>query len=144
MAKDFNAFLKQNVQAVENEKYVASKRIKDENGNPVAWEIRALTSEEDELIRRECTKRVKVPGKRGQYMTDTDGNMYIAKIAAACTVYPNLLDAQTQDSYGVKTPEALLQAILLPGEYADYVEKIQEINGYETDDEDLVNEVKNS
>ena len=108
------------------------------------WEIRALTSEEDEQIRKSCTHKVKVPGKRNQYMTDTDGNLYIAKMAAACTVHPNLYAADIQDSYGVKTPEALLKEMLLPGEYTDYLEKVQSINGYDADMEELVDEVKNS
>lgn len=39
--------------------------------------------------------------------------------------------------------EALLKAMLTPGEYAEYLSKIQEINGFDTAFEDLVEDAKN-
>lgn len=143
MAKDFKAFLKQNVETVGVEKIVISKRFKGADGNPIEWEIRALTSTEDEQIRRSCTKKVKAPGKRNQWITDTDGNEYLCKLVASCIVYPELNDAELQDSYKVMTAEGLLKAMLLPGEYATLVEKVQAINGYDESMDELVDEVKN-
>ena len=85
-----SAFLAENATAVENVKYVVSKRFVGEDGKPVEWEIRAITGSEDEALRRACVKRALVPGRRNQYQRETDYDMYMGKLAAACTVFPNL------------------------------------------------------
>lgn len=138
-----SAFLADNALPVENVRYITSKRFRDENGKPIAWEIRAITGTEDESIRKACTKRVPVPGKKNQYQRETDGDAYVGKLAAACTVYPNLNDKELQDSYHVMGAEELLKTMLTPGEYTDYVQKVQEVCGFEVSLQDEVDEAKN-
>ena len=127
---------------VENVKYVASKRFVDK-GKPVEWEIKAIDSDLDEALRKECTKRVPIPGKRGQYNQEVDTDKYMGRVCCACTVYPNLNDAALQDSYGVKSADALLKAMLLPGEYIEYKAKVMEVNGFDLSMDELVDEAKN-
>lgn len=67
----------------------------------------------------------------------------MAKMAAACTVYPDLNDASLQDSYHVMGAEALLKTMLLAGEYADYIQQVQAICGFDASFEDNVDEAKN-
>lgn len=138
---DFAVFMAGNSKE-EIVKYVASKRfaIKDK---PVEWEIKAIDSDMDEAIRKECTKKVPVPGKRGQYNQETDTDKYLAKMCVACTVYPNLNDKELQTSYGVMSGEALLKKMLKPGEYTEYKAKVMEVNGYDMSMEELVDEAKN-
>ena len=139
---DFAAFMKGNANEIEHVKFVASKRFKIKN-KPIEWEIKAIDSDLDDAIRKECTKRVPIAGKRGQYNQETDTDKYLAKVCVACTVYSNLNDAELQDSYGVKSGEALLKKMLLPGEYTDYKVKVMEVNGFDMSMEDLVEEAKN-
>ena len=139
---DFSIFMAGNAQKAETVKYVASKRF-GTKGKPVEWELKAIDSDLDEAIRKECTKKVPVAGKRGQYTQETDTDKYIAKMCVACTVYPNLNDAELQDSYGVKSGDALLRKMLLPGEYTEYKAKVMEVNGYDMSMEELVDEAKN-
>ena len=138
-----SAFLAENAEKVENVKFVVSKRFKDENSVPVPWEIRPITGNEDEAIRKSCVKRVQVPGKRNQFTQETDYNMYLGKLAVACVVFPNLNDQELQDSYKVMGAEALLKTMLTPGEYADLLTKIQEVCGFDTTIQDEVEEAKN-
>lgn len=142
MSMNLTAFLSQNAIVAENAKIVVSNRFV-ENGKPIAWEVRVLNAGEDEDIRKSATKKVPVPGRRGQFTPETDINLYLAKMAAACTVYPNLYDAELQDSYKVKTPEDLLRKMLTSGEYAEYLQKVQSMNGYDVSTEDMVEEAKN-
>lgn len=121
---------------------MASNRFQ-EKGKPIKWELKGLTGKEDEEIRKECTKRVPIPGKRGQYTRETDYNRYLGKLAAACTVFPNLSDAELQNSYGAMGADELLKIMLKPGEYADFLNKIQEVNGFDISTEELVEEAKN-
>ena len=138
---DFAVFMAGN-DVNETVKYVASKRFAIK-GKPVEWEIKAIDSELDEAIRKECTKKVPIVGKRGQYSQETDTDKYIGKMCVACTVYPNLNDAELQDSYGVKSADALLKKMLKPGEYTDFKAKVMEVNGYDMSMDDLVDEAKN-
>lgn len=140
---ELSCFLSQNALKVENEKYVASSRFLGTNKKPVEWEVRAISSAEDEALRKECTKRTPVPGKKGQYTQETDYNKYLGKLAARCTVYPNLDDKELQDSYHVMGADILLKTMLTAGEYAGYIEKIQQINGFDASMEELEEEAKN-
>lgn len=140
---NLSAFLAQNVVKEENTKYVVSERFVDEKKKPIPWEIKAISGTEDEALRKECTKRVPVPEKRGQYNKETDYNEYLAKLAVTCTVFPNLHDSELQDSYKAMGAEDLIRKMLLPGEYANYLEKVQEVNKFDISTDELVEEVKN-
>lgn len=138
-----SAFLSQNADKIDNIKYAVSPRFKDEDGNPELWEIKCITSTEDEALRKSCAKRIPIPGKRNQYQKETDYDQYLGKLAVACTVYPNLNDQELQDSYKVMGADVLLKTMLTPGEYGDYMVKIQEFNGFEKTLQDEVDEAKN-
>ena len=139
---EFSVFMAGNVKPDETVKYVASKRF-IQNKKPIEWELKPVSSSLDEAIRKECTKKVPIAGKRGQYTQETDTDKYIGKLCVACTVYPNLNDAELQDSYGVKSGDELLKKMLLPGEYTEYKAKVMEVNGYDMSMEELVDEAKN-
>jgi len=140
---NLSGFLAQNALKSDNIKYVASKRFLDDAGNPMEWEISGITSTEDEALRKDCTKRVSLPGKRNVYTPETDYNLYLGRLAAKCTVFPNLNDAELQNSYGVMSADELLKVMLKPGEYAEYLSKIQGVNGFDVTFEDAVEEAKN-
>ena len=139
---DFSVFMMGNAGKTDSVKYVASKRFAA-NGKPVEWEIRPVDGDTDEAIRKDCTKRVPIPGKRGQHTQEIDTDKYVGKLCVACTVYPDLTNAALQDSYGVKSADALLKRMLLPGEYTEYKTKVMEVNGFDVSMEDLVDEAKN-
>ena len=139
---DFSIFIAGKAEQTETVKYVASKRFTDK-GKPVEWEIKPIDSDLDEAIRKDCTKKVPIVGKRGQYTQETDTDKYIGKMCVACTVYPDLNNAELQDSYGVKCADDLLKKMLLPGEYTEYKTKVMEVNGYDMSMDDLVEEAKN-
>ena len=110
---DLSCFLSQNAVKADREKYVASKRFLGADKKPVEWEIKAITSKD------------------------------LGKLASECTVYPNLNDKALQDSYHVMGADALLKAMLTAGEYAGYLEKIQQVNGFDSTMEEQVEEAKN-
>lgn len=140
---DLSLFLSQNVEKCEEVAYIASKRIKGADG-PVEWRLKPVTTEVDEAIRKSCTKQVPAPGgRKGMYTKEVDYDKYLGKLAATCTTYPDLNNAELQNSYGVMGGDALLKVMLLPGEYADYLAKVQEVNGYEVTQQELVDEAKN-
>lgn len=137
------AFLSQNALKVAPIQYVVSRRFIDEKGEPIPWEVQAINGTEDEALRKTCAKRVPVPGKKNLYQRETDYDLYLGKLAVACTVSPNLNDVELQNSYGVMGAEALLKTMLTSGEYAAYLEKVQKVCGFDITMQEEVDEAKN-
>ena len=139
----FSRFLKENKAVRENVKYVPTKSFTDENGNPIERTIYPLTTKEAEAKRDKYTKDVPILGKPNQFKQQLDVAKYNASLIAKSVVEPNLNDAELQDSYGVKTPEALIvEMIDNPGEYSQFLVFVTELNGF-TDINDDVEKAKN-
>lgn len=140
----FSHFMRVNKITRENEKYAPTKSLTYDDGNPLKWEFRRITSKENEMLRESCTIDVPVTGKPNMYRPRLDSPKYLVKLICASVVYPDLYDAELQDSYGVKTPEDLVYAMVdNPGEYSDLTIWIQKFNGFDETFEDKVNEAKN-
>lgn len=139
----FEAFMKRNKIKKPNTKFVATKSLVDENGKPLEWEIKALTTREAEKIREACTIEIPVKGKPGMYRPKLNTDLYTTKMVAAAIVYPDLYNAELQNSYGVATPEDLIKEMVdNPAEYMDMVNFVQNYSGFETMQE-KVDEAKN-
>lgn len=140
---DFKMFMKGNKKKKENKKYAATKSLVDENGKPLEWELKHITSKENEDIRDECTTEVQVTGKFGMYRNKTNTAEYVRKLITASVVHPDLDNTELQNSYGVMCAEDLLMEMVDdPGEYADLAQYVQEMQGFKTLQED-VDEAKN-
>lgn len=141
---DLSRFLKKNKVEIENIKLAATRSLCDEKGQPLLWEIKKLTTKEDNAIREECTMEVPVTGKPGMFRPKFNGNKYLAKIAARSVVFPNLNSKELQDSYGVMCAEDLIgEMIDDPGEYNSFMTKLQEYNGFTESFQEKVDEAKN-
>lgn len=141
---NLNLFLKKNKIQKENTTYAATKSLCDEKGNALLWEIKPLTTKENEDIREGCTFEIPVKGKPNLFRPKVNTNLYIAKMIVSSIVEPNLYNAELQDSYGVKTPEDLLKEMINdPGEYNEFAAFVQQFNGFNTTMEDKVEEAKN-
>ena len=142
MTSKFSAFMAQNVARIEYKKIVVSNRFKDENGKPIEWEIRALTNEENDELQRRAMVNVPVMGQRGAFTRELDNVKYSAMLLAASVVYPDLNDAELQDSYGVKTPEALINKMLYMREATVLAQEIAKLSNFDNLPE-AVTEAKN-
>ncbi|MBQ8539971.1 MAG: hypothetical protein IJ435_00705 [Clostridia bacterium] len=135
--ENLKLFLKENKIKRQSAFYAATESMKDENGEALKWEIRAVTTLEDEKIREECLKEA----KRGVKL---DYNLYLKKLAVASVVYPPLYNAALQDSYNVHSAEALLSEMVdNPGEYQELLRFVQKMNGFDVKLSDKVDEAKN-
>lgn len=140
----FSRFMKQNKIAKENTTFPATKSLLDENGKPLEWVIKPLTTKENDDIRDNCMMEVPVVGKPNVFRPKLNTSKYIAKMLCACIVEPNLYDKELQDSYGVMTPDDLLKEMIDdPGEYQELAVFVQNFNGFNTTLEDKIGEAKN-
>ena len=141
---NFYRFMKANKAQKENTTFAATKSLVDENGKPLEWVIKPLSTRENEIMREDCMMEVPVKGKPNVYRPKLNSSKYIAKMICACVVEPNLYDKELQDSYEVMSPEELIKEMIDdPGEYNAFASFIQEFNGFNTSLEDKVEEAKN-
>lgn len=144
MATNLQLFLKGNKKEKANTTYKATKSLCDEQGNALDWEIKPLSTRDNDRIRESCTKEIPITGKPGMYREKLDTSKYIAKMICASVVFPDLFDKDLQDSYGVKTPEDLIvEMVDNPNEYNDFATFIQEYNGFTEVFSDKVDTAKN-
>lgn len=133
---DLAYFLKENKIQREGKRYCATKSITDENGKPLEWVLKPVSTKENEELRESAIRR------NGQEYS-FDAGLYIARLVAASVSEPNLYSAKLQDSYGVNCPEDLVREMVdLPGEYSAFVQVVQEMNGFVGFDE-RVEQAKN-
>ena len=140
---NFSKFMKQNKILKQNVMHPVTKSLVDDDGNPLLWELRPLTTKENEAIRESCTVDVPVKGKPNVYRPKTEMSKYQAKLICAAVVSPDLNNKELQDSYGVMAPEDLLTEMVDdPAEYTDLMVLVQKISGFKTLQEE-VDEAKN-
>ena len=142
---DLKAFFKENAEVAQNQHVVISERFKDDKGKPIKWEIRPLSEEKVDEIRKSCTQRVKIkiPGGGARFTDEIDSNALSAKMIIESVVYPNLKSIELQKSYNVAEAPALLKKMLLVGEHTNLAKKVYEISGIDDDFDELVDEAKN-
>ena len=139
--KDLKFFLKQNTIPVENQEVEISKRFKDDQGNTVKFEIKSISNEMDDALRKQNTRQVKKA--KGVIVPELDQQKYFVDLVLKSLVYPDLDDKELQDSWGVMDSKELINVMLLPGEYAALLQEVQKINGWDLNVEDIKDEVKN-
>lgn len=109
---------------------------------PHPFVIKSITQAENAQIRKACTV-TEINRKTHQKESVTDTQAYLNKLIVACTVDPCFKDADLQSAYGVVGAEALLEKILTPGQYAELLQAVNDINCFDTDMQELVDEAKN-
>lgn len=137
-------FMKKNKVKRENINYAVTRALTDENGQPLEWTIKPLSTKEVEAIRKECTTQVPIKNKPGVFMPKFDNDKFMDKVIVESIVYPDLFNAELQDDYNVKTPEDLLKELVdNPSEYNDLFALVNNFNGFATNLADSVEEAKN-
>lgn len=140
----FLRFMKPNKTTKANEFYAPTTSLCDENGKPLEWEFKHITSKQNEQMRENCTVDVPITGKPNMYRPKLNTSKYLTQMVVTSTVCPDLYDAELQDSYGVKTPEDLLFAMVDDaGEYQELCVWVQKFQGFTKTLSDKVDEAKN-
>ena len=143
MATNLKQFLKANKKKKEVVEYPVTASLCDDDGNPLMWKIRPITTKESEDIRERHTTEVPVKGKPGLYRNKFDSSAFVRDLLCQSVVEPNLYNAELQNSYGVKTPEELLVELVDdPSEYNNFASFVQNL-GSDSSFNDKVEEAKN-
>ncbi|WP_028988029.1 phage tail assembly chaperone [Thermicanus aegyptius] len=116
---------------------VVSPRFKDKDGNILKFKIKAMTNQTFDELRKRYTR----VGKGRKVEFDAQG--FNTAVVIEHTLDPDFKDADSIKKLGCATPDEYLNKVLLSGEIATLVNKIQELSGFDIDMEALVEEAKN-
>jgi hypothetical protein len=109
------SFFKENAKQIENKK-VKIDRFSEE------FEVRGLNASQTEKIMDRSIKTK--PGVNGKLVEYTSQGKYLRLMAIEIIVYPDLDDAELQESYGVKGAENLLDVLLTQEEVIQLVNAV--------------------
>ncbi len=140
---NFKRFMKENKIEKGNTTYAATKDLRDEEGKPLLWTIKAMSTREYEKLKDSCMNDVPLKGRKGMIIPKLDSSKFLPLLVSKCTVEPNLNDKELQDSYGVMSAEDLVvEMITNPAEFHEFAQFIQRYNGFDDDFESEVKEAK--
>ena len=106
-------FYRENRKDREEREVLLTERLAKDGGQ-MLFRIRPMTQRENEGIWKRCGE---------------DEKRYECAVLAESVVFPDLKDAELQNSYGVVGAERLLKKLLLAGEYDRLRMAVEEING---------------
>ena len=140
---DLKLFMKNNKLKRENTEYVATVALIDpETKEPLTWTIRSITTKESEKITN-ASFTMDTDTSRGRVTPRFNQELFKKKLICAAVVFPDLNNAELQDSYGVKCAEDLLvEMVDNPTEYNNLANFVNSYTGIKPITE-LVKEAKN-
>ena len=104
------------VRPVNEEREVfVSDRFVGEDGEPLKFKIRALSQEENERLRKLCTRPKKV---NGQQVEEFDGSEFANLVVVEATLFPDFRSKELCDGLGVVNPSKVPGLLLKSGEFA--------------------------
>ena len=142
MSDNLKAFMAESAIQYKEVDYVASERFIDEKNNPIPWKLRILTETELSKLKAQCKKRVTNPKTQQSYI-ETDSSKLADLMIENSVIYPNLNNAQLQDSYGAVGAIDLAKKMLIPGEDNDLILAVNEANGFNSGMAEKIKRAKN-
>jgi hypothetical protein len=131
--QDISIFLPGNVEEPEEVKEVISSRFKDKKGKPVPFVFQAITTERIDELEKECTTYSKVRGQ-GR-VKKFDAQRFSERMAIETTIFPNFKSKEFRKAYKTEDPiEVAKKVLFIGGEYQRWLEKAQDVNGFNDDD----------
>lgn len=120
---------------IKDEKDVYIKRL------DAYFTVRSLTGEEIAQITDEASSWV---GKGAKRRRETDETKFGALVIAKACINPNFADKRLLEKYGAVSVEEVVMKALRPGEIVKISNEVMELCGFDDDEDEAVEEVKNS
>lgn len=133
---DIKAFLLPPVME-ETKEVVITKRAKGPDGKPVPFVLRRIDQETNDKLLRRAQKKVK---NNGQIIIETDNEKFGKLLVQACVVEPDFKNAEICAYYKTVDPLDVPGRMLSSGEYAKLMQEINNLNGFDDDTAEAVEE----
>ena len=148
-----NAFMRPELKEQTIVEIPGIKTFVDENGEPIPFKIRVITTADLERIRKGCRIRKIAKDSKGkpifqsgviQYSEEYDGNAMSKHMIEEALVFPDLHDKELLAYYGVNSAIELVDKLFQKlDDYTYILNKIQEVSGISDDGDEIIEEAKN-
>ena len=120
-----NGFFKNKAKQIDDVRVVVSERFFDEEtGKPLEWILHPISTKLVEEITKKNTVTKLENGKR---VKETNEENLNADLLEQVVLFPQLNDAELQDSYGVTNVNDLLGTMLYPGETQELIKALEDV-----------------
>ncbi len=144
VADDLSFFMPGVAEETEEIERLVSKRFKDKSGNIIPFRFKAITTERIEELEKLHTIPVYSGSRRRKTGERLDQARFMAHIAVESTVYPNFKAAEFRKKYKLQDPIEIAKKVLhIGGEFTEWINITNEINGFDDSFEDLEEAAKN-
>ncbi|SFM21611.1 phage tail assembly chaperone [Pelosinus propionicus] len=138
---DMSVFMKGKAKQLPEEEKVITKLFEDEEGQPIPFKFKAITTTLIDKLKADCTT---IKYIKGQRIESFDRDRFSCRIGIETTVFPDFKNAELLQSYNCIDPVDLAKTVLnLGGEYTEWIQTCSRINGFDDTIEDVVKEAKN-
>lgn len=144
IANDLSFFMPGVAGEVEEITRPVSKRFKDKKGNVVPFRFKAISTERIDELEKLHTVPVYSGSRKRKTGERVDQSRFMAHIAVESTIYPDFKSADLRKAYKTQDPIEVAKKMLhIGGEYAEWIQIANEINGFDDTVEDLEEAAKN-
>ncbi len=144
VVNDLSFFMPGAAEEVEEVERFVSKRFKDKKGNVIPFRFKPITTTRIDELEKLHTVPIYSGSRRRKTGEKVDQSRFIAHIAVESTIYPNFKSAELRKAYGEQDPIEIAKKMLhVGGEYSEWLQVANEINGFDDSLEDLEETAKN-
>jgi hypothetical protein len=115
-------------------KVYVSDRFLDDEGKPVAFELRALRQEVLEAIAKSSQKEETIDGRKVKVL---DKSLHLNKCLVESCIFPDMKNKELCNRYGTELPADLPKKMLFVEEYEKLARAFLELNGLSDDSPEL-------
>lgn len=138
---DLSYFLPSKAKEVEIVEAVVSKRFTDNEGNLIPFKFKPITTERIDQLEKLNTRKTQFKGRQRETV---DHQRFLEMMAIESTVYPDFRSEELRQAYKTEDPVEVAKKILhVGGEYMNWIDQTNKINGFDDSIEELEEMAKN-
>lgn len=144
VVNDLSFFMPGKAEDVEEIERYVSKRFKNKKGEVVKFRFRPITTERIDELEKLNTVPIYGGTRRRKTGEKVDQARFMAQMAIESTTYPDFKSEEFRKSYRLQDPIEIAKKVLhIGGEYMEWINIVNEINGYDDSIEELEEAAKN-
>lgn len=144
VVNDLSFFMPGAAEEVEEVLRLVSRRFKDKEGKLIPFRFKPVTTTRIDELEKLHTVPVYSGSRRRKTGERVDQSRFMAHIAVESTVYPNFKSAELRKAYSDQDPIEVAKKMLhVGGEYSEWLQIANEINGFDDSLEELEEAAKN-
>lgn len=141
---DLSFFMPGAAEEIEEVERLVSKRFKNKKGDLIKFRFKPIPTTRIDELEKQHTVPVYSGSRRKRTGEKLDQSRFMASIAVESTIYPDFKSADLRKAYGEQDPIEVAKKMLhVGGEYGEWLNIANEVNGFDDSIEELEEAAKN-